>query len=92
MTKVLFEDKGPNYQVPGLPYEETFSFVHPVVLDDVPTIPDLEMLLDGSDKDTLTNPWSIHVLRGFQAYIPTTFKRVTQGMPKNMLGECFGKP
>jgi predicted nucleotidyltransferase len=90
MAKVLFEDKGPNYQVPGLPYEETFNYVHPVVLDDVPTISDLEKLLDESDSDTLTNPWSIQVLRGFQAYIPTTFKRVTQGMPKELLQECFG--
>lgn len=90
MANVLFEDWGPNYQVKGLPYEETFDRVHPVVLDDVPTIADLEKLLGESDKTTLTNPWSTYVIRGFQHYIPTTFKRVTSGMSPKLLAECFG--
>jgi predicted nucleotidyltransferase len=90
MAQILFEDWGRNYQVPGLPYEETFSTVHPVVLDDVPTMEDLEKLLETSDKDTLTNPWSVQVLQGFQGYIPTTFKRVTQGMDEHLLEQCFG--
>lgn len=90
MVNILFQDKGPNYQVPGLPYEESFRYVRPVVLDDVPSIPDLERLLGESDRDTLTNPWSLQVIKGFQAYIPTTFKRVTQGMNANLLEQCFG--
>jgi hypothetical protein len=90
MANVLFEDRGKNFQVPGLPYEETFNFVRPVILDAVPTIPNLENLLAESDCDTLTNPWSLPVIRGFQAYIPTTFKRVTQNMPPEMLGDYFG--
>src|SRR3989338_8927483 len=90
MANVIFEARGQNYQVPGLPYEETFRYVRPVLLDDVPTIADLERLLGEADAETLTNPWSLPVVRGFQAYIPTTFKRVTHGMPPELLTELFG--
>ena len=57
MAKVVYDAIGRNYQVPGLPYEDTFRFVRPVVLDDVPSVSDLERLLEQSDCETLTNPW-----------------------------------
>lgn len=89
-VNILFEDIGPNYQVPGLPYEETYSQVRPLILGGVPQPADLERLLGQSDADTLTNPWSLAVISGFQAYIPSTFKRVTQNMPGELLGQYFG--
>lgn len=90
MAKKLFETIGNNYQVPGLPYEETFKYVRPVLLDDVPTKAEIAQLLDESDDSTLTNPWSLQVVKGFRDYIPTTFKRITGEMPKDQLEEYFG--
>ncbi len=90
MAKIIFEDTGPNFQVKGLPYEETFSYVHPIVFDTVPTTQEIEAELKKTTSDTLTNPWSIEVLKGFQDYIPTTFKRVTTGMSEENLGKYFG--
>src|SRR3989338_6862421 len=89
MTKILYEDKGLNFQVPGLPYEENYKYVRPVILEDIPTVSDIEYLLGSSDKDTLTNPWSLDVITGFRDYIPTTFKRVTANMPHEMLNGLF---
>ena len=89
MVKILFEDKGRNYQVPGLPYEENFKYVRPLILDDVPSVEDLEYLLKTSDKDTLTNPWSMPVILGFRDYIPTTFKRVSRNMPADLFSQYF---
>ena len=89
MAKVIFEMLGPNYQVPGLPYEEKFTNVKPVIFDRVPTVDNIRALLDSSDKDTLTNPWSVPVIRGFRDYIPTTFRRVTHRMPQGLLEKYF---
>ena len=89
MTHILFEDKGRNYQVQGLPYEQNFNFVRPLILDGIPSVSELQQLLESSDADTLTNPWSVSVMRGFRDYIPTTFKRATQGMPTKLLEDLF---
>ncbi|MFH1174756.1 MAG: hypothetical protein V1725_06495 [archaeon] len=90
MAKILYEDIGPNYQVPGLPYEETYQFVHPVVVEGIPTPDDIQHILQSSDENTLTNPWSIDVIKGFRDYIPTTFRRITQKMPNKFMQEYFG--
>ena len=90
MVNILFEDIGPNFQVPGLPYEDMYSRVRPLVLDGIPTTKELADLLESTDSDTLTNPWSVTVLRGFRDYIPTTFKRTTGTMSPQMLSELFG--
>jgi predicted nucleotidyltransferase len=89
MVNILFEDKGRNYQVPGLPYEQNYNFVRPLILDGIPTVAELRQLLESSDRDTLTNPWSVSVMKGFRDYIPTTFRRATQGMPRRMLEDLF---
>lgn len=89
MTRILYEDKGLNFQVPGLPYEENYKYVRPVILEGIPTVSDIEHLLESSDKDTLVNPWSLDVIRGFRDYIPTTFKRVTANMPYELLKGLF---
>lgn len=89
MAKEIFSVVGRNYQVPGLPYEETFHFVKPVVFDDVPSKEEIVKVLAEGDNDVLVNPWSVHVLRGFRRYIPTTFRRVTQDMPPEMIQEYF---
>ncbi len=90
MAKVIYREKGPNLQIEGLPYEETFNFVEPVVFDDVPTEADIVELLANADDSTLVNPWSVDVLRGMKDYIPTTFRRVTRDMPKGLSEELFG--
>lgn len=90
MGEVIFETVGTNYQVPGLPYEDTYQYVRPVIFNDVPTESQIKDLLTNSDENTLTNPWSVQVIRGFRDYIPTTFKRVTQDMPEELLLEYFG--
>ncbi|HJX05190.1 MAG TPA: hypothetical protein VJ461_00600, partial [Candidatus Nanoarchaeia archaeon] len=89
MAKIIYESIGPNYQVPGIPYEETFKNVKPVIFDRVPGIDNIRELLDNSDKDTLTNPWTVQVVRGFRDYIPTTFRRITQKMPNELLEKYF---
>src|SRR4030043_605379 len=89
MAKIIYESIGPNYQVPGIPYEETFKNVKPVIFDRVPGIDNIRELLDNSDKNTLTNPWTVQVVRGFRDYIPTTFRRITQKMPNELLEKYF---
>ncbi|MBN2458843.1 hypothetical protein JXB28_01035 [Candidatus Woesearchaeota archaeon] len=89
MAKILFEMISPNYQVPGIPYEETFKNVKPVIFDRVPSVSDISELLENSDKDTLTNPWSVQVVRGLRDYIPTTFRRITKKMPSELLEKYF---
>src|SRR3989338_955616 len=90
MAKILFEHKGLNYKVPGLPYENKFEYVRPIVLDSVPTMDELEKLILNSDVTTLVNPWTIDVLRGFRDYIPTTFMRVAQNMNPDAMQQYFG--
>ena len=90
MAKILFEHKGLNYKVPGLPYENKFEYVRPIVLDSVPTMDELEKLILNSDVTTLVNPWTIDVLRGFRDYIPTTFMRVAQNMNPDAMEQYFG--
>jgi len=90
MAKIIYEAVGSNYQVPGLPYEENFEFVRPVILDGIPTSEEVIALLSSSSANTLTNPWSVPVVRGFRDYIPTTFKRITGDMPQTQLQELFG--
>ena len=90
MLEVIFRDKGRNYQVPGLPYDQTYQFIEPVVIQGVPTPQDLEQLLKQGDSSTLIAPWSMPVIRGFRDYIPTTFRRVTQNMPTELFEEYFG--
>jgi len=90
MANILYETIGRNYQVPGLPYEEKFEYVKPVVFDDVPTRKDVVDLLSTADSKTLVNPWSLQVIRGFRDYLPTTFKRITHKMPSDTLEELFG--
>jgi predicted nucleotidyltransferase len=89
MAKILFEMIGPNYQVPGLPYEQTFKYVRPVVFDTIPSFDEIKELLAGSDQDTLSNPWCIDVIKGFRDYIPTTFRRITHRMPSELLEKYF---
>jgi len=89
MAKIIYEDKGPNYQVPGLPYEESFKYVKSVILDEVPIKKDIEEILATADKETLANSWSLYVVKGFKDYIPTTFRRITQHMPQEMLEKYF---
>lgn len=89
MANIIFEQKGPNYQVPGLPYEKTFQFGRSIVYDDLPTREDMVDLLASASPDTLTNPWSLQILKGFKNYIPTTFKRITAGMSPELLEESF---
>lgn len=89
MARIIFETIGRNYQVPGLPYEETFNYVRPVVFDEIPSFDEIKSLLENSNKDVLSNPWCVSVVKGFRDYIPTTFRRITQGMPREMLEEYF---
>ena len=89
MANVVFSFKGKNYQVPGLPYEETFTAVMPIIFDDVPSREEIVEILDQAPEGTLVNPWSLPVIKGFKDYIPTTFKRVTQDMPRDQFSELF---
>ena len=89
MAKIIYETIGENYQVEGLPYEENFQYVRPVILDGVPSTKDIIDLLSNSDENTLTNPWSTQVIKGFRDYIPTTFKRITSDMKDKQLEELF---
>ncbi len=90
MANIIFEHVGENYQVPGLPYPDRFKYVKPVVFDGIPTREDIISILESADKDTLANPWSIDVIRGFRDYIPTTFSRLTKMMPPEFIEEHFG--
>ena len=47
MANVVFSFKGKNYQVPGLPYEETFTAVMPIIFDDVPSREEIVEILEG---------------------------------------------
>ncbi|MFH1682246.1 MAG: hypothetical protein ABIA37_00465 [Candidatus Woesearchaeota archaeon] len=89
MAKIIFEDTGKNYQVPGLPYTKVSHYVNPIILDEVPTVRELERLLEYPKEDTFTNPWSLSVVKGFRDYIPTTFKRVTQKMEHKLIDQYF---
>ena len=89
MAETLFETRGPNYQVPGLPYEPGPVFVRSVFLDGVPTVSDLDRILAQSDADTLVTPWSLSCLKGLRIYIPTTFKRATQRVDPRLVDQYF---
>ncbi|MFH1590226.1 MAG: TetR-like C-terminal domain-containing protein [archaeon] len=90
MANIIHDNTGPNYQVPGLPYNSPFELVRPIILDDVPTKEEIENILSFADKKTLTNAWSLQAIKGFKDYIPTTFKRVTQEMDPVLFEEYFG--
>ncbi len=90
MTKIIFQRHSRNYVVPGLPYQEHCHYVHPILLDNVPTVKELEMLIQEWGSDTFTNPLSIAVAQGFRDYIPTTFRRITQEMPSELVEKYFG--
>ena len=90
MARIIYESIGPNYQVPGLPYDKTYQYVRPVVFDDVPSEEDLARVLAEADEQTLVNPLSIQAVKGMRDYIPTTFKRVTEKMPHGLHNELFG--
>ena len=90
MAEIIYEAVGKNYQVPGLPYEETFANVKSVVLDDVPSQEQIVDILKQADEEILINPWSLYVVNGFRDYIPTTFKRITHNMGSAGLEDLFG--
>ncbi len=90
MANIIYTTEGPNLRVPGLPYEDPFDKVKPVVLDAVPSEREIIDLIAQSDASTLVNPWSVSVVKGFQAYIPTTYRRITRDMPAEMKQELFG--
>lgn len=90
MNKIIYEEKGKNYQVPGLPYESVYTHVHSVVLDSIEDVDTLKEILKKAEPNTLLNPLSVDVVRGYQDYIPSTFKRITQHMPIEMQQQYFG--
>lgn len=91
MAEILHETVGRNYQVPGLPYEDSLRYMRPVLLDDVPSADEVRALLARGDHETLVNPLSIFVVRGFRDYVPTTFKRATAGMEQTLVEGLFGE-
>jgi predicted nucleotidyltransferase len=90
MARIIHETLGRNYQVPGLPYDQAFIYVRPILFDDVPSMEEISRSLAEVSIDTLVNPWSLQVIKGFRDYIPTTFKRITNGMAAPQLEELFG--
>ncbi len=90
MANIVFEDVGPAFRVPGLPYEETYELVNAVILDDVPAFSQLEDLLKKTNSTTLVAPWSFDVLNGLRDYVPTTFKRTTANVPPEIVATQLG--
>ncbi|MBU2522771.1 MAG: hypothetical protein KKE23_00585 [Nanoarchaeota archaeon] len=91
-VKNIFECTGECYKVPGLYYEEGFKKIKMMVLDDTPSIQDLEHLLKQEDNKTLVSPWPIQVLRGYKNYLPSTFKRITANMSDEFSQKYFKTP
>ena len=89
-AKVIYEYTGKNYRVPGLFYEDNFKNMKMVVMDDIPSKQDLEVLLSQATPDLLVSPWPIQVIRGYKNYLPSTFKRITSNMPEEMVQKYFG--
>lgn len=73
--------RGKNFQVPGLPYDDTRNYSRTRILDEVPTADELErLLLEEQEPDTVIGLWPKSALLGFREYIPTSFRRVWKGL------------
>ena len=79
-NQILYNNAGPTKRYPGIPYEDRFREVRPIIFENVPSVGDLEEILKLTVDETMITPWSLDVVRGFRDYVPTTFRTVTEKM------------
>lgn len=70
----------PNLKFEGVPYVESYPYNQSVIFDGPVTSDQIRYTLASAPPDTMVNPWTVQILQGFEAYLPTTFKRATQSM------------
>ena len=90
MANIIYDRTDDYSSIPGIPYEDRFKFVRVFMTDTVPSVQDLENILVHGNSETLVTPWSLDVVRGFRDYMPTTFNKVIESMPQELVEANFG--